>query len=199
MMRADRNARRLAILVVLAVLALPALAYEYPLTSGAIRTAYLDGKAGGDESRQFFAQYTHTLRELKLGGCPSMIRIETPFEQIAERARATANYTSQDAVEEFMAKPPARFLMQMDLCFGHTEPQSVKFEVMQNGKKLVPVSIDRSPFFPISDETSAPPSIGEHIHLEFKAEKIDASDLTVKIETVDGREDETTFDLAMLK
>jgi hypothetical protein len=71
---------------------------------------------------------------------------------------------------------------------------------MQNGEELVPAAIDRSPMSPSSDEYTPPqPSIGERIKLEFKAEKIDGSDLTVKIETADGREDETTFDMAKLK
>ena len=62
-----------------AAFAAPALAYEYPLSSTAIREAYFAGTSTDWTYREFLGEYTHTLRELRDSGYISSVGIETPY------------------------------------------------------------------------------------------------------------------------
>lgn len=190
----NRNAGLQALALLLAVPPL-AFAYEYPLSSTAIREAYLLGAATSDA---FLGQYTHTLPKLNVGTYMSTVKIETPYLQIAEHARQTVNYSAQDALGDFVSRPPSIFRMQLDICFGHKEPQSMKFMVTQNDKELAPLSIERSPYF-AAGKHGPSQVIGEHVKVEFEADKIESVSLTVEVDTPDGRHAETTFDLARLE
>jgi hypothetical protein len=195
-MRTGCKLRRLTFL--LAATMLPTFAYEYPLSSSAIREAYLLGTATNGASQDFLAQYTHALPELKAGPCASAVRIETPYVQVAEHVLQTVNYKAQDAVAEFLSKPPSVFRVQLDICFGHKESQSVKFRITQNDKELAPSSVEHSPYF-AAQRHGPSVVIGEHVKLQFEADKIESTRLTVEIETPDGQHAETIFDLAKLR
>jgi hypothetical protein len=186
------------VLLGLLVVASLAFGYDYPLSSTAIREAYLLGTATNGASEDFLAQYTHTLPKLNMGTYTSDVRIETPYVQVAEHARQTVNYSAQDALKDYLSAPPSVFLMQLDICFGHKESQSMKFKITQNDKELAPISVERSPYF-AGGRHGPSQVIGEHVMLQFEASEIESSPLTVEIETPDGRHTETTFDLARLK
>jgi hypothetical protein len=195
-MRTVFRFRRLTFLLAAAML--PAFAYEYPLSSTAIREAYLLGTATNGTSQDFLAQYTHTLPELKVGAYTSVVRIETPYVQIAEHARQTVNYKAQDALADFLSTPPSVFRVQLDICFGHKESQPVKFRITQNDKELAPSSVEHSPYF--AGQRHGPSVIiGEHVKLQFEADKIESTPLTVEIETPDGQHARAAFDLAKLR
>jgi hypothetical protein len=184
--------------VFLAAAMLPGFAYEYPLSSTTIREAYLAGSATTGAREDFFSQYTHTLPEFKVGTYTSDVTIETPYVQVAEHARQTVNYKAQDAVAEFVSKPPSIFLMQLNICFGHKESQSVKFRIIQNDKELAPSTVEHSPYF--AEQRHGPSvTIGEHLKLQFQADRIEPTPLTVELETPDGLHARTTFDLAKLR
>jgi hypothetical protein len=195
-MRLGFRLRRLAILLALATL--PASAYEYPLSSTIISEAYVLGtstlRAGGCVA----AAYGHALPEFKAGAYVSAVRIETPYVQIAEHACQAVNYTAQDAEAQFLSNPPTVFRMQLDICFGYEQSQSVKFRIIQNDRELAPNSFERSPYF---ERGRYGPSklIGEHLKLQFEADKIESAPLTVEIETPDGQHATTIFDLAKLR
>jgi hypothetical protein len=192
-----RNACLPALVALLAAAPLT-FAYEYPLSSTTIREAYLLGTATNDASETFLAQYTHTLPNLNVGTYMSTVKIETPYVQIAEHARQTVNYSAQGALGDFVSRPPSIFRMQLDICFGRKESQSVTFMVTQNDKKLAPLSVERSPYF-AGGKHGPSQVIGEHVKVEFEADKIESTPLTVELELSDGRHAETTFDLARLK
>ena len=46
-------------------IALPTLAYDYPLSPEAVRDAYFLGKANSAKRAEFFAKYTHSCRGRK--------------------------------------------------------------------------------------------------------------------------------------
>jgi hypothetical protein len=193
-----RTSFRLPILIFLLTAAmLPALAYEYPLSSTAIREAYFLGTSMRQEGCLIGA-YSHALPELRAGVYTSAARIETPYFQIAKHACETANYSAQDALEAFLSKPPSALRMQLDICFGRKESQPVKFRITQNDKELAPSSVERTPYF-AAGRYGPSQVIGEHVKLQFEADKIESTPLTVEIEAPDGQHAKTTFDLAKLR
>jgi hypothetical protein len=58
---------------------------------------------------------------LKIGPYTSAVRLETPYTEIAELARETPNYDSQDAVKDFLDKL-AVFRVFLDICFRYPDP-----------------------------------------------------------------------------
>ena len=58
---------------------------------------------------------------------------------------------------------------------------------------------NRSAYYPPSDETTQVSKNGERIDLEFPANRIDASELTIRIDTPDDQHAETVFALESLR
>lgn len=194
------NARfRLFVLLVAVLVALPAAAYDFPLSPSAIREAYFLGTRQATLGATFLAEYAHKIPNLKAGAFTSEARIVTPFTQVAEYSSRTIGYSAQDAVKDFFGKP-AEVLMYLDICYmTNAPPNAVRIKVIQNRKEITPESEDRSAYYPATDEYTRMPSIGEQIQLRFKAEKMDSSTLTIQIETPDGQHAETEFDLQTLR
>jgi hypothetical protein len=194
------NARVQPFVLLLAlILARPASAYEFPLSPTAIRQAYFLGTRQASLGVTFLAEYAHKVPNLKAGAFTSEVRIETPFLKVAEYSSRTIGYNAQDAVEDFFGKP-AEFRMYLDICYmTNASPNAVRVKVIQNRKEIVPQSEDRSAYYPATDEYTFMPSIGEQIQLRFKADKLDSSGLTIRIDTPDGQHAETEFDLQTLR
>jgi len=179
---------------------LPAGAYDYPLTSSAIRDAYFLGVRQGGLSPEFLSRYSRAVPDLREGNCTSEIRLETPFLQIVEYIGGVPNYSAQDAVKEFYAKP-MKFRVFLNICYmrGAPPPNSVKIRILQNRKVIAPDSDIRSAYAePISDISVLPPN-GEKVQLEFDGKKIDSSTLSIRIDTPDDQHSETEFPLQSLR
>lgn len=186
----------LSIAIVLGV-ALPAAAYRYPLSSIAIRDAYFLGTSNRAQG-PLLAEYTHALPEFSSGMYRSSVEIETPYIQVAERARAAFNYTAEDAEEEFLAKPPALLYVYIRIRRGHAELRSPEVAVIQDGTQLTPSSVEHWPIY-VYSRYGRGPAIGENVNLKFPADKITSSPLTIRIETADNQHAETMFDLFRLR
>jgi hypothetical protein len=186
-----------AFLLILAV-ALPAFAYEYPLSPDAIRDAYFLARNPDHVNVNFLARYSHTLPEFIAGPYTSIVTIETPYVQVAEEVRLKVNYHAQDAVEEFFDKP-AHFLIQMDINYWRGISDLAKVTLIQGDKEIIPLSIKRSSIYPMEDEYYRAGSIGEHLEIRCSPEKVDSSALTVKVVLPDGRKAQTKFDLSDLR
>lgn len=194
-----RNLRSGLCAFVFAILiAMPVLAYEYPLSADAIRDAYFLATRAGHESAQFVSLYTHTVPKLKVGSYTSIVTIETPYLQVAELVRPKINYHAQDAVADFFGKEQD-FRIQMDIYFFRSISESVKVDLIQNDKEVIPRAIMRSSIYPMEDEYYQGGSIGEHLEIECAPEKIDSSVLTIKFVLPDRRNAQTKFDLAGLR
>ena len=176
------------------------MAYVYPLSNESIREAYSLGARQASLGADFLAQYTHTIPKLKVGASYiSLVRIETPFTQVATHASRTMNYSAQDAVRDFLNKP-AVFRIHMEICYmPDAPPDSVKFKVIQNKNEVIPSLTERLPYYPATNKHTRLPSIGETVELEFKPEKLDSSTLTILIDTPDGQHAETEFPLQTLR
>jgi hypothetical protein len=176
-------------------LAIPACAYDVPLTESSIRDAYFLGTRQTGLGQDFLAKYTHEVPSLSLGRYRSFARLETPFTQVAILSSKKLNYSAQDAVKEFVGKP-LPFRIHLEICYMvDAPPDGLQVRIVQNKKDLLPASSERSLFFPASDQYTSPPPIGETIQFEFSADKIDSSALTILIDTPDGQHAETVFDL----
>jgi hypothetical protein len=186
-----------AFLLALAI-ALPAFAYEYPLSSDSIRDAYFLARRPDRESVRFLSAYTHKVPEFKVESNTSNVIVETPYVQVAEEVRLRINYHAQDAVAEFFDKPK-NFRIHMDIYFLRGISDSVTVNLMQNGKEISPRAVERSSLYPASDEYYTPGTIGEHLEIECDPERIESSPLTIKIGLPDGRKAQTKFDMADLR
>ena len=180
-------------------LAIPARAYDVPLTENSIRDAYFLGTRQTGLGPDFLANYTREIPNLSLGRYRSFASLETPFTQVAILSSKKLNYSAQDAVKEFLGKP-LPFRIHLEICYMlDAPPDGLTVRIVQNKKELLPAFSERSLFFPASDEYSSPPPIGETIQLEFSADKIDSSTLTILIYTPDGQQSEPVFDLQTLR
>ena len=182
------------------LLATPAGAYDFPLTSSAIRDAYFLGIRQGSLAAQFRAKYARAVPELKQGNCTTQIRIETPFLQVADYMSPVPNYSSQDAVKAFYEKPMVLRIF-LDICYMREAPppNSVQIRVLQNKKVLAPAADTRTAFAERFTEESFLLPNGEKAVLEFNAQKIDSSTLTIRMDTPDGQHVECMFDMQAIR
>jgi hypothetical protein len=190
---------RLAALSVGLTLVFPVWAYDVPLSESSIRDAYYLGTRATTLGPDFLREYAQSLPELKVGRFTSVIRLETPFSQVAAASAKKLGYSAQDAVKEFLGKPFA-FRISMDICYKIDAPEgAVKVKVFQNKKEILPESYDSSPYYPAANKYTRVSSIGEKVEMEFKPNKIESSTLLIVIETPDGQHAETAVDLRALR
>ncbi len=159
-----------------------ACGYDFPLSESAIRDAYFLGTRGPSQGSIFLGQYSHAVNQLKVGACTSAISLETPFAHVALHANKAVNYSAQDALKEFLGKP-AVFRAHLEICYLAGAPENaIKITVQQNKKTIQRTSENRSAYFPPSDESTQVSNNGERIDLEFPADRIDLSELTIRID-----------------
>lgn len=182
------------------LLASPAGAYDFPLTSSAIRDAYFLGIRQGSLDAEFRAKYTRAVPELKQGNCITQIRIETPFLQVADFVSSVPNYSSQDAVKAFYEKPMVLRIF-LDICYMREAPppNSVQIRVLQNKKTVAPITDTRTAFAERFSEDSFLLPNGEKTVLEFNPQKIDSSTLVIRMDTPDGQHAECIFDMQSIR
>jgi hypothetical protein len=185
----------LAVILSLAV-TVSALAYDYPLTTSAIRDAYFLGIRQGGLTPQFLASYSHFVSDLHEGSCTSEIRLETPFLQVVDYAGGVPNYSSQDAVKDFYDKP-MKFRIFLNICYmrGAPPPNSVKIKVIQNKKEIAPETDTRLAYAEPINELSILPPNGEKVQLEFDAKNIDSSTFMIAIDTPNDQHVQVELDL----
>jgi hypothetical protein len=125
--------------------------------------------------------------------------VETPFAHVAAHASRAVNYSAQGAVKEFLGKP-AVFRMHLDICYLEGAPENaVKIAVLQNKKSVRWTSENRSAYYLPADEFTQASNNGERIDLVFPGDRIDSSELTIRIDTPDSQHAETGFALESLR
>jgi hypothetical protein len=196
----DSSRFRAFAVVLSLVLASPLSAYDFPLSESAIRDAYFLGKQQTGLGTDFLAKYSRSIPELKVEPYISRVRIETPFFQVAEQASKALNYSAQDAVKDFYGKR-AVLRMYLEICYEADAPlpNSVRIGVIQKNKPVVPLSDERSAFFPPTDVYTRVPNLGEKVMLEFDPTKFDSSTLTIRIDTPNGQHASTEFELQSIR
>lgn len=188
-------------IIVVVVVALPVVAFDYPLTTSAIRDAYFMGTGPKGTDPDFYSGYFQTLDMPHKRKRTSQIIVETPFFHIAEHSRETPNYTPQDAMKEFLGKR-ASFRVYLDVYFDPPQsgdPKPVLVKLSQQGAEIASSSTDRWPLSRFRDENTGDVSIGERIWLTCDAEKFRQSDLVFSIDAPDGEHAQATFDLSRIR
>jgi hypothetical protein len=208
---------RIFALILILGIALPALAFDYPLSSTSIRDAYFFGKRHTSVTTAPFKQYTHYLPAGQSPARVQAISLETPFVQVAERSGAAFNYYAQDAAEEFTDQElPFRVLVTVDLSGAYPQHKTSRpnflgfpvpdfcraFDVQLVQSKPIPEK-SRRVYLLYSDASSSVTGFagatGAVLELDYDAEAIDSTDTTIKVGTPDGQHAETTFDLTQLR
>ncbi|HTA52412.1 MAG TPA: hypothetical protein VK757_06465 [Candidatus Acidoferrum sp.] len=194
--------RFLALVPVLAMAPI-ALGYEYPLSSSAVRDACLLGTSSNGEPDKTLAEYTHVLPGLKVEMFSTTVSIDAPYTQIAQYCRQKLNYPVQDAEKEFGDRP-MQFRIHMEIYFNPSRSTAdnlhdLTIKLGQDDKEIAPLLIGSEPIVAPHNDNDYVESIGERVDFVVKAGKIGSSDLNVQINTSDGHQGETTFDLARLK
>ncbi|HKV05570.1 MAG TPA: hypothetical protein VJO53_10745 [Candidatus Acidoferrales bacterium] len=186
-------------------IAQPALGYEYPLSSEAVREAYFLGKGSFEKKQAFFQKYKHNLPVPKTGADVALIQVETPFACLVDAvALAPETYHAQEAEQDFLGKP-GQFRVHVEIYFTPSYPRPNDtaatlgdfwrdFTVRLKQRAEIPArAVHGRPIY--SDDTISG-YIGATIDLEYDVTKIDpGASTTIEVDTPDGQQVETTFEL----
>ena len=193
-----------AILLASAIVAQPAIAYDYPLSSSAIRAAYFLGSGDPNKRIEYFEKYVKRYPVPKSGQYVASIRFETPYYVTAERvSQSVSNYFAQDAEKDYLGKPTV-CRVRVEIYYGFDATQSGRVQMdyavrlRQRGKEIPAKTHWIDGFVSSDDEGSA--NDGFYLTAEFDADDID-SEAPARVEVIapDGRNIVDTFDLATLR
>lgn len=201
---------------IFALIALPALACQYPLSSSDIRNAYLLGYAKDINTTNFFAPYTHLFPMPDSGPHVAKITLKTPYGQLVELGQSVFNADVQGAEEEYANKKlPLLVQVGIDLTPTYPDPNTwdstapglalpdfqwnFGAQLVQHNKVIDAQSTQVYLFY--SDAVFNTYGIsGATIEYRFEPEKIDPDDeVTILVNTPDDQDVETTFDLGHLR
>ena len=201
--------------LVMAAIALPIFAYEYPLSSTSIRAAYMLGNRNDEITTEFLARYKHSLPMPKTGPHVAVISVETPYAEIVELGKTDMNKDIQGTEKEFAGREfPFIVRVGVDLTDNYPGPppgnpngphvpmpnfeRDFQIRLVQGKKEIPAESTEVSLLY--SDAVSNLDQIsGAIIELRYDTDKIDSyDDATVKVHTPDDQDVETTFDLGHL-
>src|SRR5277367_1542240 len=206
----------LAAVAVVLVVALPCLAYQYPLSSTDVRNAYLTGTRKDWVTNNFLLQYSQALAAPATGPHVVEISIDTPYSQVVRLGQAAQNPDSQQAVQDF-TKQTFQFIVRVEVDETATYPnppvvnptigilplpnfeKDFKIQMTQQDKAIDPVSTQVGLLY--SYEVSDTPEVyGAVIELRYDNQAIDQfGDVTIKVRTIDGQKVKSTFSLAGIK
>lgn len=199
-----------SILLLAALIAQPALAFDYPLSPEAIRDAYFLGSGDPEKLASFLEKHTkrYPVPKLPSRGYVGLILVETPYVVIAEYvSQHVPGYYAPDAVQEFLGKPAVcRFHVEVYWDYNAAPsangqnthfPTDYTVRVRQNDAEVPLKSRWTQGLYSVS---SSPVEIGMAFNNEYDADKINSdTDATVEILTPDGSTVVETFDLGSLR
>ena len=201
--------------VIVLLIALPALAYQYPLSSSDIRNAYLLGYAKDQNTTSFFAQYVTQLPMPETGPHVATIALKTPYAQVVELGQSAVNADVQGAEEELAnTKFPLLVSVGIDLTSTYPDPpitnpasgspvpdfeQDFSIELFQDGAKINAQSTRVNLLYSEGVGNTYEVS-GAIIVLRYDPEKVNPDDeVIVKVHTPDDQHVKATFDLGHLR
>jgi hypothetical protein len=208
----------LAAFAAVLAIALPALAYQYPLSSTDIRNAYLLGTRQDSVTSDFFASYRSDLPMPQTGPHVAYILVATPYAQVVDLGQSALNPDSQQAVIDLANKEfPFIVRVGVDVTSTYPGPQrdsassqgelvpdfgnDFKVTLLQGGNEINSQSSRVSVLYSNTGMglTSALIS-GAVIELKYDNGDIDPrGKVKIKVQTPDSQKIQTEFDLAPLK
>jgi hypothetical protein len=207
---------RLVMFVVILIVALPALAYQYPLSSSDIRNAYLLGYARDLSTANFFAPYARHFPVPESGPYVATITLKTPYLQLVELGQSALNADVQGAEEEYATRK-LPFLVRACVDRAATYPgtsasdtaapgvplpdfeRDFPARLIQDGQEI---AIESTQVYLLySDSAFNGYSVsGAIIEYRYDPEKIDPDDeVTFEVDTPDDQPVAATFDLGRLR
>jgi len=203
-MNATPIARRFfSILAVASILAQPAIAYQYPLSSTAIRDAYFLGSGDPVKLGNFLERYAKYYPVPKSGQYVASIRFETPYYLIAERvSQPFSHYYAPDAEQEFLGKP-GYCRVRVEIFYGlSTNPANYRtnyaVQLKQHDKEIPIKRRWTEAIVPVGD--IGPIDSGMYLTAEYSADNIDSeAPATIEVLAPDGNNVTETFDLDSLR
>jgi hypothetical protein len=201
----------LLILLLAAMTAQPMLAFEYPLSSEAIREAYFLGRGNPDKKNAFFEKYRHNLPVPESGPHVSLIEVETPFACLVDEINSgSPNDHAQEAERKYLGKP-GHFRVHVDIYFTPSYPgpafndiapvgvwEDFKVHLKQEAE-IEPQSIHGQLIYSYDDSDQGG-IVGATIETDYEVEKIDSGSITtVEVDTPAGQNVETAFPLNGLR
>lgn len=218
-MRAAASASlRLLVFLLSLVLARCVYAYEYPLTSRAIREAYFLGQRHDEKATNFLAQYIKRPPLPEQGPHISEISLYTPYAQVVLSSwRNNIGYSAQQAEQGFLSHP-ATIRVKVRIEFTATynamqgaEPdkniegeqalifrpkdfwRDFRFQLSQKGRRIKRLGIHGSPTYGRGGFT------GAEVWLDYDAEGVAPENTVVEVRMPDDHCVTAEFDLAKLR
>jgi hypothetical protein len=202
--------------VIIALIALPALAYQYPLSESDIRNAYLLGYAKDLNTSNFFAQYTSQFPAPDSGPHVATITLKTPYAQVAEAGQSAVNSDVQGAEEQFTNKKFSLLVrVEVDETATYPAPAApnpanpdslvpdfqndFKIQLVQDDKKI---DAQSSRVYLLTSEgvSRASQVSGAIIELRYDPASVNPDEsVTVKVQTPDDQHLKAAFDLSQLR
>jgi hypothetical protein len=204
-----KTALRWGLLLLLPALLIvePAGAYDYPLSSEAIREAYFLGSGDPNKRAQFFEKYTKRYAIPKSGQYVGLIQFETPYMLTAQRvSQNVSNYFAQDAEQEFLGKP-AVCRVRVEVYWGYNSLQlpagpnyhyqtDYTVQLKQDDKEI---RVKSKWTETLVGGESAPIDIGIEFNNEYDASSIHSATATVEVLDPGGKTLVESFDLDSLR
>ncbi len=198
-------------LLLCAFLAPPALAFHDHLSPEQVREAYFIGR---DQNQRdaFFAKYVHSPQLADTGPDVASIEFQTPYEQVALRARDNvwSNYFPPDAEQDYESHPSeviVRILIYetQTFYFSATDAQpdtaGFTFRISQDNHGIDYAKVTVEGTLPVGAGSNGSGAFdGMDIQLHFNAAQFKSDDpVTVEVLASNGQTYSSTFDLTQLK
>jgi hypothetical protein len=103
------------------VIAIPAFAFEYLLSTTSIREAYMLGNRKDFKTTEFYTQYTHTFPKPEKGAHIATISVETPYGHVVEMGETALN-TDTRGPEQQLAGKQLSFFVRVGVNLTDTYP-----------------------------------------------------------------------------
>jgi hypothetical protein len=209
-------------LALVPLLALPALAFSFPLSDEAIREAYFLGQRRDQSMTAFLARYKRTLPVPDSGPQIASIEFLTPFANLILVSSQRINYSAQQAALDHRThedRVAITIHVQLTKSYGAfvaapTGPRSgsptgytprspdfwkdIDVQVVMNDKTLEPTDFTGEPNYLCGDEGGCVLT-GATLHLEVPAKAFTSDSAIVQIAPPEGPDVSVGFDLAALR
>jgi hypothetical protein len=191
------------VLAAVVVAALSAAAYDYPLSSEAVREAYFLGQRRDMSTAKILAQYVKRLPATNAPWQVAEMEVRTPFYQVALRSwRSLPGYSGQQAWEEYRKRKP-QIIVRVYLATALTQLiaredawRVFKFRVKQE-KEIPPTAVTGWPVYFYAHEGSR--IGGAEVYLELDAAQVSSGTLRVEVTSPEGQVSSAEFDLSKLR
>lgn len=183
--------------------ALSAAAYDYPLSSQAVREAYFQGQRRDESTAKLLAQYVKRLPATNAPWQVAEMEVRTPYQQVVLRSwQSLPSYSGQQAWEEYRKRPP-QIIVRIYLATAVTqlvvrEDVWRKFQFrLQQEKEIRPTAVTGWPVYFFSEQGSR--LVGAEVYLELNAAQVSSGPLRVEVKSPEGQVSSAEFDLSRLR